>query len=104
MFSFVEDQPAEAPSEAAKRRGAANPVSESRGEGQAAETTFPKFVANVTTVLSSRDMFLVTVAYGLGVGVFYSIATFLSQLLPDWDSVDTSTLGLVIVAVGLLGR
>ena len=103
VFFFVDDQPSEAPSEAAKRRPALSSGGDIESIAQGQQQSFFQFLAEVKSILSDRDVFLVAIAYGLAVGVFYSIATFLSQLLPDWDSVSTSTVGLVIVVVGLAG-
>eukprot|EP00940_MAST-03C_sp_MAST-3C-sp2_P001297 g1297.t1 len=66
--------------------------------------TLPDFLRNARdAVLSDRNVFILTVAYGASTGVFYAIATFLSQTLPSWSNRDAGLLGLDIVLAGAVG-
>ena len=61
------------------------------------------YLNTVRSILSSRSVVLLSLSYGISTGVFYAYATFLSQLLPTWSTPSSSSLGLVVILVGLCG-
>ncbi|GMH73204.1 hypothetical protein TL16_g06120 [Triparma laevis f. inornata] len=116
VYIFVSDSPENAPSQAAKQRQANNnnsnneiPSSSSSASASpnpnpsSSFSNFKTYTSQIRSMLSTPSVLLLTLSYGLSTGVFYTLATFLSQLLPDWSSSNSSSLGLTIVIVGLLG-
>lgn len=137
VYFIVEDYPEVAPSKAARlKSGSGNGVEvdggvwggrDGDGEG------FWVYIDTVKHLLLKRDVRLLAVAYGLSTGVFYCVATFLSQLLSEvrwdkersdelskpshaakitrahtfrssqWEASESSAVGLFVVLVGLVG-
>ncbi|GMI25928.1 hypothetical protein TrCOL_g12476 [Triparma columacea] len=113
VWVVVEDSPEVAPSKAARlKSGSGGGGVDSvwrEGEGGEGEAEVVKgggfrvYVATVQQLLMMRDVRLLAIAYGLSTGTFYSVATFLSQLLSEWEASESSFVGLFVVLIGLLG-
>jgi MFS family permease len=69
-----------------------------------------EYVESIVYFLSSPSGWFLCLVYGLSVGVFYAMATFLSQfVLPaanndlEWTEAEAGYLGIIFILVGLLG-
>lgn len=89
---FFEDKPKKCPSNSAAR---ANVYQEDLN-----------FLQSVKTLITDLDMILLTLSYGINVGVFYAISTVLDQMIssafPGQESA-AGNIGAVITVVGTLG-
>jgi MFS transporter, FLVCR family, feline leukemia virus subgroup C receptor-related protein len=102
ILSFANDRPENAPSASA----AVSFDRRDEDEDEDVTTTFRSFLycSIVVPLRDSRNLMLLTAAYGISTGVFYAIATDLSQILDDSNSsASSSTLGLAIVLAGTVG-
>lgn len=59
--------------------------------------------ALIGIVRDDTNVALLTLAYGASTGVFYALATFLSQLLPKWSTSEVGYLGMTFVFAGTTG-
>jgi FLVCR family feline leukemia virus subgroup C receptor-related protein len=68
-----------------------------------------EYVESIVHFLSSPSGWFLCIGYGLSTGVFYALATFLSQfVMPDanhveWSETEAGCLGVLFVMVGLVG-
>ncbi|GMH59837.1 hypothetical protein TrST_g1606 [Triparma strigata] len=91
IYIYVLDNPPQPPSLAATSR-ISIPIS-----------PFPTYVSEIKKILKLKSLLLSTISYGISTGVFYTLATFLEQLLPSYSDNLISELGLTIVITGLVG-
>mmetsp|Transcript_1738 Transcript_1738/g.2597 ORF Transcript_1738/g.2597 Transcript_1738/m.2597 type:complete len:426 (+) Transcript_1738:463-1740(+) len=102
---WVENDPPTPPS-AASEATHLQPISMIPSEEED-PTTAVGYLESIRLVLLDRSGFLFAIVYGLSVGVFYAVATFLSQFVTpqhsSWSSVQIGWLGIDLVVVGVMG-
>ena len=104
ILLFARDRPEDAPSASAAVSFEQRDNEEYYGDEDV--KTFRSFVCRsiLNPLRNSRDLVLLTLAYGISTGVFYAVATDLSQILDDSKSSESSSeLGLAIVFAGTIG-
>eukprot|EP00938_MAST-03A_sp_MAST-3A-sp1_P000336 g336.t1 len=104
ILLFAKDRPEDAPSASAEVSFEQRDNDEYYGDDEI--KTFRSFLSRsiFAPLRESRDLVLLTLAYGISTGVFYTLATDLSQILKDSKSTESSSeLGLAIVLAGTVG-